>query len=78
VIQKLSHYGEVDSFVCCHRNSVILIQDFGLHRTDFLGRQVTFAESTAGQALKEIMLHDAERAAVYRKSAKWLDDWAER
>ncbi|UWU91448.1 hypothetical protein [Bradyrhizobium sp. CB1015] len=55
-----------------------LTQDFGLHRTDFLDRQVTFAESTAGQALKEIMLHDAARAAVYRKSAKWLDDWAER
>jgi len=49
----------------------------GLHRRDFLGHQVQFKDSIAGQTLKQIMLHDPARAALFRKADASLDHWAE-
>jgi hypothetical protein len=55
----------------------LLTYEFGLHRRHFLGHQVGFKDSTAGQILKQIMLHDPIRAALFRKADALLDDWAE-
>jgi hypothetical protein len=55
----------------------LLIHEFGLHRSDFLGHQVAFKDSIAGQNLKQIMLHDSVRAALFRKADGSLDNWAE-
>jgi hypothetical protein len=53
----------------------LLTHEFGLHR-EGLGHQVAFKNSIAGQALKQIMLHDPSRAALLRKLDASLDDWA--
>ena len=36
-----------------------------------------FKDSIAGQTLKQIMLHDPIRAALFRKADASLDNWAE-
>jgi hypothetical protein len=56
----------------------LLTHEFGLHRRNFLGHQTEFKNSTAGQILKQIMLHDPVRAALFRKAEVSLDNWAER
>ena len=48
----------------------LLTHEFGLH-------QVGFKDSTAGQILRQIMLHDPIRAALFRKADASLDNWAE-
>jgi hypothetical protein len=61
-----------------HSDDVRLLNhEFGLHRRDFLGHQLQFKDSIAGQALKQIMLHDPVRAALFRKADASLDNWAE-
>jgi hypothetical protein len=55
----------------------LLTHEFGLHRPGFLGHQVAFKDSIAGQSLKQIMLHDRVRAALFRKADASLDNWAE-
>jgi hypothetical protein len=44
---------------------------------DIFDHQVGFKDSTAGQILKQIMLHDPIRAALFRKADASLDNWAE-
>ena len=56
----------------------LLTHEFGLHRDDFVSYHVAFENSIAGQALKEIMLKDPTRAALFRRKDASLDDWAER
>lgn len=61
-----------------HGDDVRLLRyEFGLHSLDSLGHQVAFKDSTAGQTLKQIMLHDPIRAARFRKADASLDNWAE-
>jgi hypothetical protein len=55
----------------------LLTHEFGLHRTYFLGHQTAFRDSMAGQMLKQIMLHNPIRAALFRKADASLDNWAE-
>lgn len=55
----------------------LLTHEFGLHRRYFLGHQVAFKDSMAGQILKQIMLHDPIQAALFRKADASLDNWAE-
>lgn len=55
----------------------LLAHEFGLHNLDTLGHQVAFKDSLAGQTLKQIILHDPARAALFRKAAAFLDSWAE-
>jgi hypothetical protein len=55
----------------------LLTHEFGLHRRHFLGHQTAFKDSMAGQMLKQIMLHDPIRAALFRKADASLDDCAE-
>jgi hypothetical protein len=55
----------------------LLTHEFGLHRRNFLGHQTESKNSTAGQILKQIMLHDPSRAALFRKAEVSLDNWAE-
>lgn len=55
----------------------LLAHEFGLHRGAFLGHQVAFKDSIAGQTLKQIMLHDPIRAALFRKADASLGNWAE-
>jgi hypothetical protein len=54
-----------------------LTHEFGLHRSYFLGHQIAFKDSIAGQMLKQIMLHDPIRAALFREADASLDNWAE-
>ncbi|MEY9401049.1 hypothetical protein ABIF66_003642 [Bradyrhizobium japonicum] len=52
-----------------HSDDVRLLNhEFGLHRRNFLGHQLQFKDSIAGRALKQIMLHDPVRAALFRKA----------
>ncbi|MGY4408719.1 hypothetical protein ACVWW4_000455 [Bradyrhizobium sp. LB7.1] len=61
-----------------HSDDVRLLNhEFGLHQRGFLGHQVRFKDSIAGQTLKHIMLHDPGRAALFRKAYASLDQWAE-
>lgn len=61
-----------------HSDDVRLLNhEFGLHRRNFLGHQLQFKDSIAGRALKQIMLHDPVRAALFRKADASLDNWAE-
>ncbi|WFU74176.1 hypothetical protein [Bradyrhizobium sp. CB2312] len=55
----------------------LLAHEFGLHNLESLGYQVAFKDSIAGQMLKQIMLHESGRASLFRKSATFLDSWAE-
>ncbi|MBR1177989.1 hypothetical protein JQ617_28785 [Bradyrhizobium sp. KB893862 SZCCT0404] len=55
----------------------LLAHEFGLHNLESLGHQVEFKDSIAGQTLKQIMLHDPVRAALFRKADASLDNWAE-
>lgn len=55
----------------------LLAHEFGLHNLETLGHQVEFKDSIAGQTLKQIMLHDPVRAALFRKADASLDNWAE-
>jgi hypothetical protein len=55
----------------------LLAHEFGLHRRDFLDHQVAFKDSIVGQTLKQIMLHDPVRAALFREADASLDSWAE-
>jgi hypothetical protein len=55
----------------------LLTHEFGLHRRHFLGHQVAFKDSMAGQILKQIMLHNPIQAALFRKADASLDNWAE-
>lgn len=61
-----------------HSDDVRLLRhEFGLHSLGSFDRQVAFKDSTAGQTLKQIMLHDPVRAALFRKADDSLDNWAE-
>ncbi|MGY3413463.1 hypothetical protein ACVWZV_009630 [Bradyrhizobium sp. GM5.1] len=61
-----------------HRDDVrLLTHEFGLHSRGSVDHQVEFKDSVAGQALKQIMLHDPTRAALFRKTDASLDHWAE-
>ncbi|WGR93665.1 hypothetical protein MTX26_28905 [Bradyrhizobium sp. ISRA443] len=51
--------------------------EFGLHSLESFDRQIAFKDSVAGQTLKQIMLHDPVRAALFRKAHESLDNWAE-
>lgn len=55
----------------------LLSHEFGLHALESFGRQVAFKDSIAGQTLKQIMLHDPARAALFRNADETLDNWAE-
>lgn len=55
----------------------LLAHEFGLHNLETLGHQVEFKDSIAGQTLKQIMLHDPLRAALFRKADASLDNWAQ-
>ena len=55
----------------------LLTHEFGLHRRRFLGYQVGFKDSTAGQILKQITLDNPIRAALFRTADASLDNWAE-
>ncbi|TCU63747.1 hypothetical protein EDE08_118100 [Bradyrhizobium sp. R2.2-H] len=55
----------------------LLAHEFGLHNLESLDHQVAFEDSIAGQTLKQIMLHDPIRAAVFRREDASLDHWAE-
>lgn len=55
----------------------LLMHEFGLHRGGFLGHQVAFKNSIAGLALRQIMLHDPVRAALFRAIDVSLDNWAQ-
>jgi hypothetical protein len=60
-----------------HDDVRLLAHEFGLHRQGFLGHQVAFKNSIAGLALRQIMLHDPVRAALFRAIDASLDNWAE-
>ncbi|SDJ30201.1 hypothetical protein SAMN05216338_104549 [Bradyrhizobium sp. Rc2d] len=61
-----------------HSDDVRLLRhEFGLHSVESFGRQVAFKDSIAGQTLKQIMLHDPVRAALFRKADASLHNWAE-
>ncbi|MEH2524131.1 MULTISPECIES: hypothetical protein [unclassified Bradyrhizobium] len=61
-----------------HSDDVRLLRhEFGLHSLESFGHQVAFKDSIAGQTLKQIMLHDPVRAALFRKADASLDNWAE-
>ncbi|EHR01259.1 hypothetical protein [Bradyrhizobium sp. WSM471] len=61
-----------------HRDDVrLLTHEFGLHKRGSVHRQVEFKDSIAGQALKQVMLHDPARAALFREADASLDHWAE-
>jgi hypothetical protein len=60
-----------------HDDVRLLAHEFGLHRQDLLGHQVAFENSIAGLALRQIMLHEPVRAALFRAIDAALDNWAE-
>lgn len=61
-----------------HSDDVRLLRhEFGLHSLESFDRRVAFKDSIAGQTLKQIMLHDPVRAALFRKADESLDNWAE-
>ncbi|WP_128970474.1 hypothetical protein [Bradyrhizobium tropiciagri] len=51
-----------------------LVHEFGLH-ADLSREAVMFPESAAAQSLKHIFAEDPDRAALFRKNARWLEAW---
>ncbi|TAI59860.1 hypothetical protein, partial [Bradyrhizobium sp. Leo170] len=46
----------------------LFTHEFGLHSLESLDHRVAFKDSIAGQTLKQIMLHDPARAALFQKA----------
>ncbi|MDX3965499.1 MAG: hypothetical protein QHD01_02730 [Bradyrhizobium sp.] len=51
-----------------------LSREFGLH-VDFSEELALFSDSTDARSLKRIVAEEPDRAALFRKKAKWLDAW---
>jgi hypothetical protein len=63
------HLGELSESEVSH-----LGREFGVH-VDLSRESVMFPETAAALSLKQIVAEDFDRAALFRKKAKWLYAW---